>query len=245
MFSWRGPMINILVCDDNPAIVNQVKKLLGIVQSESNIEFFIDSKTDGDLVYKSKRKYDIAILDIEMPKSNGLTLAQTLKSNNPNIIIIILTSFSDYLDSAMGISVFRYLSKPIDRNRFIKNFQEALLHYRKLGRQIIVEKCDEVKVVRTNDILYIENLKHGSLIVTKYDQFKTSLKPHEWAVKIDQPNCFVYSHNSFIVNLQNIINFDKSTITFSADGGTLKVTCISQRKYPEFKKSFYNFVGGK
>lgn len=244
MLSWRFSMINILICDDNPTIVNQVNKLLYSIQSESNIEFAIDSKNDGDFIYESKCKYDIAILDIEMPKSNGLALAQTLKNSNPNIIIIILTSFSDYLDSAMGISVFRYLSKPIDRNRFIKNFQEALQHYRKLGKQIIVEKSDEVITVRTNDILYIENLKHGSMIVTKYDRFKTKLKPHEWAERIGQPNCFVYSHNSFIVNLQNVINFDRVTITFNANGNTLKVPCISQRKYSELKKSFYNFVGG-
>lgn len=237
-------MINILICDDNPAIINQVKKILCFIQSESNIEFSIDSKSDGNFIHNSKRKYDIAILDIEMPKCNGLSLAQTLKNINPNIIIIILTSFSDYLDSAMGISVFRYLSKPIDRNRFIKNFQEALQHYRKTGNQIIIEKHDEIYTVRTNDILYIENLKHGSLIVTKYDRFKTKLKPHEWAEKINQPNCFVYSHNSFIVNLQNVINFDKATITFKVNGDVLKTSCISQRKYSEFKKSFYNFVGG-
>lgn len=237
-------MINILICDDNPTIINQVKNLLCFIQNKANIEFLIDSKSDGDFVYNSKHRYDIAILDIEMPKGNGLTLAQTLKNNNPDIIIIILTSFSDYLDSAMGISVFRYLSKPIDRNRFIKNFQEALQHYRKLGKQIIVEKSDEVITVRTNDILYIENLKHGSMIVTKYDRFKTKLKPHEWAEKINQPNCFVYSHNSFIVNLQNVINFDRVTITFNINGNALKASCISQRKYSEFKKSFYNFVGG-
>ena len=100
-------MINILICDDNPTIINQVKKLLYLIQNESNIEFLVDSKSDGDFIYNSKRRYDIAILDIEMPKCNGLTLAQTLKNNNPDIIIIILTSFSDYLDSAMGISVFR------------------------------------------------------------------------------------------------------------------------------------------
>lgn len=237
-------MINILICDDDQNIINQVKRILNFIQNKSKIELSIDTKNNANFQVNSKRKYDIAILDIEMPGINGLTLAQTLKSNHPDIIIMILTSFSDYLDSAMGISVFRYLSKPIDKNRFIKNFQEALYHYRKLGKQIVVERSDEVITVRTKDILYIENLKHGSMIVTKYDKYKTNVKPQVWLEKINQPNCFVYSHKSFVVNLQNVINFDKSSITFSCNKNTLEVTCISQRKYTEFKRSFYDFVGG-
>lgn len=237
-------MINILICDDDLSTISQVKKLLCFIQNKTKSEFLIDTNSTGDISTKSKLKYDIAILDIEIPGTNGLTLARTLKDINPDIIIVILTSFSDYLDSAMDISVFRYLSKPIDKNRFIKNFQEALHYYRKLGKQIVVEKDDEVITIKTKDILYIENLKHGSMIVTKYDSFKTNIKPHAWAEKIGQPNHFVYSHNSFIVNLQNVINFDKSSITFKCKKTTLKVACISQRKYSEFKKAFYDFVGG-
>lgn len=237
-------MINILICDDDITTISQVKKLLYLIQNKSKMEFNIDTKSNTLFSHKTKTRYDIAILDIEMPGINGLTLAQILKDINPDIIIIILTSFSDYLDSAMGISVFRYLSKPIDKNRFNKNFEEAIQHYRKLGKQIFLDKFDEVFTIRTNDILYIENLKHGSMIVTKYDSFKTNLKPYEWAEKINQPNCFVYSHKSFLVNLQNVINFDKSTITFNCNKSTLKINCVSQRKYSEFKKSFYDFVGG-
>lgn len=237
-------MINILICDDDITIINQVKKLLYLIQNNRKMNFNIDAKINSDFSLNQKKQYDIAILDIEMPEKDGLTLAQTLKSNNPDIIIIILTSFSAYLDNAMGISVFRYLSKPIDKNRFIKNFQEAIQHYNKIGKQIVIERYDEVFTIRTKDILYIENLKHGSMILTKYDSFKTSLKPHEWAAKIQQPNCFVYSHKSFIVNLQNVINFDKSTITFNCNEKRINVTCISQRKYHDFKKSFYDFIGG-
>lgn len=237
-------MINILICDDDIKIINEVKKLLHYIQNTTKMKFYIDSINDAHSASRSSTKYDIAILDIEMPKINGLTLANTLKENNPDIIIIILTSFSDYLDSAMGISVFRYLSKPIDKNRFINNFQEAIQHYKKIGKQIVVNRYDEVFTIRTKDILYIENTKHGSMIVTKYDSFKSKLKPQEWYTKINQPNCFVYSHKSFLVNLQNVINFDKNTVTFAKNNTTINVACISQRKYTEFKKSFYNFMGG-
>lgn len=180
-----------------------------------------------------------------MPGINGLKLTELLRKNNPDIIVIILTSFADYLDSAMNISVFRYLSKPIDKNRFQRNFMEALDFYKKISKRIFIEQDGDVYTIKTKDILYIENTKHGSIIVTKHGKFKSTLKPQEWALKIELPNNFIFSHKSFLVNLQNVVNFNKSTVTFQGKNELIEVFCISQRKYTEFKRAFYNFVGGK
>ena len=237
-------MINVLVCDDDPKILKQVQTILNNIKKKNKLDFDVDLKLNGDFTLSSRVVYDIAIVDIEMPGISGLRLAEKLKQYNPDIIIIILTSFSAYLDSAMKISVFRYLSKPIDTSRFVRNFGEALHYYKQLSQRIYIEKDDEVNTIKTKDILYIENLKHGSTIVTKYDTYRTNKKPQEWLETINQPNCFVLSHKSFIVNLQNVINFDKSTVTFNGLKGLIEVNCVSQRKYSDFKKAFYSFVGG-
>ena len=79
---------------------------------------------------------------------------------------------------------------------------------------------------------------------TKYKSYETNKKPAEWYEIINQPNCFVQSHKSYIVNLQNVINFDKSSITFQGANENLMEHCISQRKYAEFKKAFFDFAGG-
>ena len=66
----------------------------------------------------------------------------------------------------------------------------------------------------------------------------------EWYETINQPNCFTFSHKSFLVNLQNVINFDKNTVHFQGLNNTVRIACISQRKYYEFKKAFFDFAGG-
>ena len=144
----------------------------------------------------------------------------------------------------MKIQVFRYLSKPIDEERFNRNFLEAVEHYKKISKSIIIEKYDEIFTVKAKDILYIENRKHGSLVVTKTKSYETNKKPAEWYEIINQPNCFVQSHKSYIVNLQNVINFDKSAITFQGEDKTITEHIISQRKYTEFRKAFFDFAGG-
>ncbi len=237
-------MIKVLVCDDDKIITDKVQQLLTDIQEQYRFEVDIQSYNDGLLAMDSKEIYDIAIVDIELPNVDGLALSENLKERNSDAIVMILTSFSDYLDSAMRIKVFRYLSKPIDEERFTKNFMEAVAYYKQISKQIIVESGDEVLTIKTKDILYIENLKHGSVIATKHGDYKTNKKPLEWYETINQPNCFTFSHKSFLVNLQNVINFDKNTIHFQGANDTVRIACISQRKYYEFKKAFFDFAGG-
>lgn len=119
-------MIDILVCDDSAEIVEQVKKLLCSWERENSAGFNIDCRQSGKFILDGRHKYDIAFIDIEMPDMSGLELAAELKKQNPDVLIIVLTSFPRYLDDAMRINVFRYLSKPIDVNRFNKNLSEAV-----------------------------------------------------------------------------------------------------------------------
>ena len=60
---------------------------------------------------------------------------------------------------------------------------------------------------------------------------------------IDQKNCFVFSHNSILVNLQNVIDFNREEIILRKNEIETVSTYISQRKYSDFKKSFFNFAG--
>ena len=142
-------MINILICDDDPIIVKQINKLLKNWSKQHNCNFLIESKNSGDFALNQNYSYDIAFIDIELPGISGLKLAEELKKYNPDIIIIVITSFQSYLDSAMKIRVFRYLSKPIEPNRFDKNLFEAIQEYQNISKNILVETKDEVVFLRS------------------------------------------------------------------------------------------------
>lgn len=152
-------MINILICDDDIDITNEVNILLKNIEAKNRNNFNIDIKNRGDFIFSRNLPYDIAIVDIEMPGINGLKLSEKLKELNPDIIVIVLTSFQNYLDNAMRIHVFRYLSKPIDKNRFYENYNDALIEYKYLNKSLSVLFEEEVHQIKTKDILYFENLK--------------------------------------------------------------------------------------
>ena len=236
-------MINILVCDDDKLITQQIKQLLDRFQKKYHIHFNVDIEFCGDVLINKDTIYDIAIIDIEMPGISGLELSKLIKQQNSEVIIIILTSFSAYLDNAMDMEVFRYLSKPIELARFQKSLLSAVKKYKQISKRIHIKTDDGIYIIQTKDILYIENLKYGSIIFTKQGQFKTNKRLQEWFDIVNQPNCFVYSHKSFIVNLQNVIFFNREKITFQTNDSILEVFCVSQRKYSELKKSFFDYAG--
>ena len=237
-------MLNILVCDDDIDIVNQISALLKEFSNQTGLDFSVDLKSSAKDVLKNFVNYDIAFIDIEMPEVNGLTLAEKLNRINEDMIVIVITSYQKYLDDAMKIHVFRYLSKPIDPDRFNRNLKEAVLSYQKASKTIVINAKPEIYFLKTKDILYIENQKYGSIIYTKGNDFKTSKKPKELLADINQPDRFVFSHTSIIVNLQNVVDFSKNSVTLRKNETETITTYISQRKYSSFKKAFIEFAGG-
>lgn len=89
-------------------------------------------------------------LDIELSGMSGITTVAKLKELNPHVILFIVTSFMEYLDSAMEIHVFRYLNKPIDKLRLFRNLKDALRIYNAQSLHITIETKSEVYTVYTN-----------------------------------------------------------------------------------------------
>ena len=56
--------------------------------------YVTDLFSDGEAGYKgfTKGKYDLCVLDVMMPKKDGFTLAQEIRSINPDIPVIFLTA---------------------------------------------------------------------------------------------------------------------------------------------------------
>ncbi len=237
--------MKLLICDDSQITLDLVNLLVEVFEKKHNVEFEKDIRTSGDFILTEKNHYDFAIVDVEMPGISGIELSQKLKEVNPRICIIILTAFENYLDYAMKIQVFRYLSKPLDKNRFFRNLEEAVEEYYKTNKKLTLKSNDSFVVVNTNDILYLERKVGGTTVVTVNGEFEVKEKLDECKELINHPDAFVHSHNSIVVNLQNVVNFDKTIVTLQKNETETVETYMSQRKYKEFKENFMRFVIGK
>ncbi len=74
-----------------------------------------------------------------MPGMNGIYVGNELKKANKNVIIFVVTSYSEYLDEAMRFHVFRYLSKPLDKQRFFRKYERRLAYYNSITTKILLK----------------------------------------------------------------------------------------------------------
>lgn len=69
---------------------------------------------------------DIALLDINMPGMDGITLAAKMKETNASIAIIFLTGYSEYAVDAYSMHASGYLMKPINEERLAAEINFAM-----------------------------------------------------------------------------------------------------------------------
>ncbi len=84
--------------------------------------------------------------------------------------------------------------------------------------------------------------KRKTKIVTTEREYITRDKFDIWKKRMLKYDYFAQTHYSFIVNLRNVIKFDKSQATLIQNNKTINIP-ISRACYSSFKKSFYEYMG--
>ncbi len=102
--------MRLLLAEDERAL----SKALAIILERSN--YSVDTVYDGEaaLEYLAADNYDGVILDIMMPKKDGITVLKELRSRGSKIPVLILTAKSEVDDKVLGLDsgANDYLTKP-------------------------------------------------------------------------------------------------------------------------------------
>lgn len=231
--------MRILICDDDELITEQ---LSGYVMEYFSKNYFpspeIAVYSDGETLLADSKRKDIVFLDVEMPGISGISIGKQLKHENPNIIIFIVTAFAEYLDEAMRFDVFRYLSKPIDKQRLFRNMKDALTFYHSVNHKIAIETKDGIHTCHTTDIIYVEAQGREVIVHTTDTDYKSVHPIKYWTDTLNMP-CFFQTHRSFIVNLEHVTDFNHMLISLYHRQYSAYLT---RRKYSQFKAAYLLYL---
>jgi len=118
-------MLKVLVADDDQGLRLSVKSAL-----INTNRFQVEEAFDGiNAVEKIKAgEFDIAILDVDMPRLNGLEALKQIKEHNPGIVVIIMTAYAtiDHAVQAVKDGAYNYLSKPMQGEDLIALMDRAI-----------------------------------------------------------------------------------------------------------------------
>jgi len=132
--------MRILVIEDEKKVANFIKK--GLEEEH----YAVDTAYDGEsgLYMAEVNEYDLIVLDLMIPKIDGLEVLRRVRGNRNNVPILVLTAKDSVEDIVRGLDAGcdDYLTKPFE-------FLEFLARVRALLRR---EKIDKEPILRIDDL---------------------------------------------------------------------------------------------
>lgn len=148
-------MYQVLIAEDETPIAKCLAKIISKISNDFNIVKIVNN---GELAinYLSENNVDIALLDISMPKKNGIEVLKFIRTNHIKTVCVVISGFTnfDYVKEAMKLGSFDYISKPFD-TEVIKDLLGRLDNSIKISNNL-VQISDTVNRLTINPDFFIE-----------------------------------------------------------------------------------------
>lgn len=198
--------MKLLLIEDNKSLSQIISKGL------KKCSYAVDSAYDGEEAIESfdVNEYDLIILDLNLPKMDGLDVLKHIRTSNKLVKIIILSARSEIEDRVKGLDMGAndYLIKPFDfkelearirtllRQRFIQ--ENSILKYKDIQvdinkKSVSIGQNDLKLTKKEYSILEFLLINKGNLISAEtlvehvwesdVDLFSNSLKSHMYSLK--------------------------------------------------------------
>ncbi len=127
MVSTRSRNIRILVTEDH---AGQLETTMALLREEKYD--VVGCRTAADTIAQAqKQQFDIAVIDLQLPDQQGISVIEQLRANNRTLQIIINTGFSslDTAKEAINLGVAAYIEKGNDPKELLHQIDRAMLNH--------------------------------------------------------------------------------------------------------------------
>src|SRR4051794_28851930 len=157
----RRILVALAAAPQTIALVDDDRNILASVSMTLEAEgFAVKTYTDGAEALRalSTQPVDLAILDIKMPRMDGMELLERLRRSS-DLPVIFLTSKDDEVDELMGLRMGAddYIKKPFSQRLLIERIR-ALLRRESLGREAVASGNGNETIVRGD--LMLDQARH-------------------------------------------------------------------------------------
>lgn len=240
-------MMRIAVCDDIPVHTDHVLMLLNKYQEERpGLKLNPKSFVSGSKLLEeinAGEQYDLYLLDIIMPETNGIALAQQIRLRDTNASVVFLTQSKNHALDAYGVSAIQYILKPISRDALFPILDKIIASCKKEEDKFIsVSAPNRTVPVIYSSIVVVEHM--GRVIRFHLDtgeliESKTIRKSFGVAIaEILEDRRFLWVHQSYIINMSQVREL-RSRLFVMKNGMEIS---IPRPKYVGMKKAYLKYL---
>lgn len=228
--------MRILICDDEQTNLNALQLHVEEYMHSHHILYSITALVDSTQLSKDEL-FDLAFLDIQMPDTDGITLAKQLRQRNPKLALFFVTNYDEYQDDAMDLQAFRFFEKPFNVNRLYAGLDKAMEYIDGAYVDIYLSENGSQYRIIADDILYVTRDGRGTTIITTDREFCVAEKFDDLCAKL--PQLFFYPvHKSFFVNLHYVERYTYSELLLTNSAHIP----VAPRKQSAFHKFWFEYL---
>ncbi|MCH4890371.1 response regulator transcription factor [Acidaminobacter sp. JC074] len=226
--------IKTITVDDNKEILTSLENHLKQIDYIDLLYSTMDSEDFLEVVLE--RKPDLVIMDIDMPRLDGIELGKILRQKLPYLEIVYVTSHGEYMREAFEVYASDFLEKPYDISR-LKTTLERIAKKLNISEEVYEIKAQKnIRHIRVSEILCIEAFKRKSIIYTDQETIEADHAFNDLVQLFDSK--YIYkSARSFAINLlkvESIQPFSRTSLEVTLRGSDIK-PLLSKNNYDEFR----------
>lgn len=242
-------MIKIAICDDNKDDITKLEELLSHFTVEGKSIYAVKYSSSVKLKKNIDKgeKFDIFLLDVVMPKVDGIDLGNLILEKLPNSKIIYISSSAEFAVLSYAVHAFYYLLKPIKREDFETVLADAIKSVEESEASTRVVKIATMQgemVVKSSEIIYcmLENrrLKYVTKTEPIFSKFIRSNFVQSTEELIESGE-FAFVTSFIVVNLSKVASIDGRNLCME-NGESIK---MSRGNITDFKKKYFDYYFNK
>lgn len=232
---WGDGMFHIVVCDDDQTTAKHLQGLLEKrFQNKIDCKCLYSAAELQEWIEKGMNQPHIVILDIALGDEDGITIAKQMRSEYPQIKVILLSGYAQLASNVFDADPVYFLSKPVDEEKLFASVERAMeiVEHQKVKAITVAGTGGRIHRIKVEEIIYIETSNRNCIIhLDKGDSIEVMSKLS--TLMSEMPDYMITIHQSFACNMYKIKSFSKGDGITVSDG-----TCIpvSRRHYKSVKE---------
>ena len=225
----------IALCDDEKYVHERNDKMVKKYFTEKNCEYGMVHFFSAKELLESEEKFNVLLLDINMPDMDGIEAAQRLADQGRQYKIIIITGKPERFKEAFKIGAYRFVTKPVDKDEFneaLDDVTKSLMGYCKVQVRFQKSLCQVFQF----DIDYIEACGDYVKIYIDNKIFESDRTLKSWKYELDE-RLFIDCHKSYIVNLGKVKQVCKNKLVLKNG----KEVLVSRRRHSDVIQKFMEY----
>ena len=234
-------MLTIALVEDDAAQSAALGQVVEQFFAQNGEEIRLLKYADGaDILANYPQSPDLILMDIDMPKVNGLDAARRIRAFDSQVLLVFVTNMVQCALAGYAVEAMDFIVKPISESSCRLSFSRILRRLRqKRGHSIPVRSGKNTFSINTRELLYAESHGHSLLLHMRDGSAMTITESIQSLAQRIEPLGFFRCHTSFLVNLAAV---DTIRRTDTVVAGT--VLPVSKYRREDFMRAMADFAGG-